>query len=247
MDRFIYTAMQGAREIMLQQATNNHNLANINTTGFRADFDAVRSLPVYGPGLPTRVTVQDAGAGIDFAQGEIITTGNDLDVAIQGDGFIAVQAPDGSEAYTRAGELRISASGILETAGGHPVLGNGGPIAIPPYQKLEIGADGTISIQPMGQEAATLAVVDRIRLVKPPHETLKKGEDGLIRTRNGEPAPPDAGVRLITGAVEGSNVSSVQALVTMIELARQFEMHVNLLREAKEADTSATRVLQLNG
>ena len=203
MDRMVYVAMNGAQQRMLAQAVHTNNLANVSTTGFRADLAAFQNVPVTGPGWASRAYAQPQPNGVNLAQGPLITTGRELDVAINGAGFIAVQAPDGSEAYTRAGDLRISGNGVLETGAGHAVLGNGGPISIPPSEKLEIGADGTISMRPVGQSAATLAVVDRIRLVNPPAESLQKGTDGLLRTKDGIPATPDAKVQLATGTLEG--------------------------------------------
>ena len=242
----IYVAMQGAKQVMLRQGTNSHNLANVSTTGFRADLDNFVSLPVYGPGHPTRVYVSDERVGVDFAQGQIVNTGRKLDVALNGHGFIAVQAPDGSEAYTRAGDLRITTGGLLETGAGYAVMGNDGPIAVPPFDMLEIGSDGTISIQPLGQTATTLAVLDRIKLVNPSPAALEKGSDGLLRTVDGEAAPADAFVKLSTGAIESSNVNAVESLVTMIELARQFEMHVKLMKEAEQNDEATTRLVRLS-
>ena len=164
MDRMIYLAMSAAEQMMNGQALASHNLANANTVGFKADFEAARAMPVYGNGLPTRAYAMLERPGVSFAPGSIETTGNDLDVAVNGDGFIAVLAPDGSEAYSRAGDLQLSVNGQLMTGAGRPVLGNGGPIALPPAESVTIGVDGTISVRPVGQEASTLAQVDRIKL-----------------------------------------------------------------------------------
>lgn len=245
MDRMIYVAMSGAGQIEMRQATSTHNLANANTTAFRADFDSMRSLPVYGAGKPSRVYSIDQRAGVNFETGRLSQTGRDLDIAIIGRGFIAVQAPDGSEAYTRAGDLRVISGGLLQTGNGHAVMGNGGPIALPPYEKLDIAADGTLSIIPLGQEASALAVVDRIRLVNPPVADLKKGLDGLLRARN--PVAADASIRLASGTVEGSNVNAISELVNMIELARKYEMHVKLMEAAQSNDASSSRILKLRG
>lgn len=245
MDRMIYVAMSGAQQTMLAQAANAQNLANANTTGFRAELAAFRSQPVFGPGYPSRVYAMAESPGIDFAPGTIHSTGRTLDVAVKGPGWIAVQAPDGSEAYTRAGNLRISTNGILETATGRPVLGNAGPIAVPPHQKLNIGADGTISVVPLGEQPNTLAVVDRIKLVNPPKSDLTQGPDGLFVTRNGKPAPADASVQLISGALEGSNVNPVSAMVKMIQLARSFDMQVKLMQAAKQNDQATTQVMHI--
>lgn len=245
MDRLIYTAMNGAKQIMLKQATNSHNLANLNTTGFRADLDAFQSLPVYGPGHPTRAVNENMRAGVKFSAGEIISTENNLDVAIRNEGFLVVQDKDGGESMTRRGDLSVSSAGLLETGDGHPVMGNSGPIAIPPYEKLDIAADGTISIRPLGQSAAALAVVDRIKLVNPPLADLHKTENGLLRRAGEDPLVPDASVQLLNGNLESSNVNSMEALVNMIELAREFELHVKMMKEAKDLDAAAASIIRM--
>lgn len=245
MDRMLYVAMSGARETMRAQTANANNLANAATTGFREDLLAFSARPLDGPGHPSRVYTAAEQAGVNLATGPQVHTGHALDIAVQGDGFIAIQAPDGSEAYTRAGNLRITPNGVLVTGAGHPVLGDGGPVAIPPAEAVEIGADGTISIRPVGQTPETLAVVDRIRLVAPDAAALGKGGDGLLRLADGAVAPPDAGVRIAAGVLEGSNVNTVDAMVNMIALARQFEMQVKLMQTAKENDEASARMLQM--
>ena len=241
----LYVAMNGAKQIELQQATNTHNLANASTTGFRADFDAIRSLPVYGPGNPTRVYSVDDRSGIDFNIGQVTQTGRDLDISISGKGFIAIQTPDGNEGYTRAGDLRVVNGGLLQTGAGHSVMGNDGPIALPPFEKLDIAADGTLSIIPTGQDASALAVIDRIKLVNPSTTELEKGLDGLLRAKNQTPIVADAAVRVASGTVEGSNVNSISELINMIELARKFEMHVKLMETAENNDASSASILRL--
>ncbi len=245
MDRMVYLAMSGAKQIALNLASNNHNLANASTTGFRADLDAFQAQPVTGPGLPSRVYASDVRAGVNLKPGEIMATGRDLDVAIKGKGYLAVQAPDGTEAYTRAGDLQITTQGQILTGAGHPLLGNGGPIAVPPYAHLQIGADGTISVQPLGQPANALAVVDRIKLVAPGDQALRKSPDGLLRLAAGGEAPADAGVQLATGSLESSNVNTIEAMVNMIELSRMFEMDVKLMKTARENESASTRLLRL--
>ena len=212
---------------------------------FRADFDAIRSLPVYGPGNPTRVYSVDDRSGIDFSIGQVSQTGRDLDVSIIGEGFISIQTPDGSEGYTRAGDLRVVNGGLLQTGAGYSVMGNDGPIALPPFEKLDIAADGTLSIVPIGQDASALAVIDRIKLVNPSVTELEKGLDGLLRSRNQTPFVADASVRVASGTVEGSNVNSINELINMIELARKFEMHVKLMETAENNDASSASILRL--
>jgi flagellar basal-body rod protein FlgF len=238
MDRMLYVAMSGAKETMLAQSANNNNLANASTTGFRADLQQFRSMPVFGNGHPTRVYAMSERPATDFTAGPLIQTDRDLDVAINGNGWIAVQAKDGTEAYTRAGDFRTDVNGMLTTGTGLPVMGDGGPIAIPPADKVIIAADGTISIRPPGANPNELAVVERIKLVNPDLQQMKKGNDGLIRTNDGQPAEADANVRLVQGAIEGSNVNPAEALVDMIELSRRFELQVKMM---KTADTNAER------
>src|SRR5690606_26105661 len=189
MDRMIYLAMTGAKQTEYAQAINGNNLANASTTGFRADLHAFSAEPVAGSGLASRVNAVVRPYATSFAQGPVVSTGRDLDVAVQGRGFIAVQGADGREAYTRAGDLRIGSGGILTTGAGHPVVGEGGPVALPPYGSVLVGADGTISIQPVGQGPETLAVVDRIKLADPDPARLAKGADGLLYLPDGETAP----------------------------------------------------------
>ncbi|GMQ97458.1 MAG: flagellar basal-body rod protein FlgF [Gammaproteobacteria bacterium] len=247
MDRMIFLAMNGARQLELAQAVNTQNLANVSTTGFRADLASVRALEIKGEGLPTRIYAVTEGETVDFSHGSILTTGRELDIAVSGDGWIAVQGRDGTEAYTRAGDFRVSASGQLETGVGHPVLGNDGPISVPPAETVTIGADGTVSVRPLGQTASTLTVVDRIKLVNPPKEDLTKGADGLIRLR-GEPgavADADIAVRVVSGSLESSNVNAIEAMVNMITLSRQFEMQIKGMKTAEEVDQAAVQLMRI--
>jgi flagellar basal-body rod protein FlgF len=244
MDRLIYVAMSGARAALRAQTVTSHNLANIGTTGFRAVRNTVDSVPVYGTGLPTRVNTLVQPQGWNGAQGTSVSTGRDLDVALQGAGWLAVQGADGTEGYTRDGGLRINRNGLLETTGGKLVLGNGGPIAIPPYQQMFIGGDGQISIVPEGQSPESLVQVDRLRLVNPPATELMRSEDGLFRLRDGSAAAPDLNVRIASGQLESSNVNAAQALVDMIEMSRHYEMQIRAMRTAEESDASAARLIR---
>ena len=246
MDRMLYVAMSGAKETALAQARNTHNLANASTTGFKASLDAFSSRHVTGPVHETRTFAVTEDMRVDLSPGPLQATGRDLDVALQGEGWIAVQAPDGGEAYTRAGDLRVDSVGLLTTGTGLPVLGDGGPIAVPPFETLEIGSDGTISIRPLGQEANTLAQVDRIKLVNPDAAELVRGEDGLIRHAQRLEQPPDAGVNLVNGMLESSNVNTVEAMVRMIDLARHFEMQVKMMKTAEDNDAASASLLRLS-
>lgn len=246
MDKMLYLAMTGAKQTMVAQAVNSNNLANASTTAFKADLEQFRSMPVVGEGLPSRIYSMTERPGVDVTPGAINTTGRELDVAINGDGWIAVQAPDGSEAYTRAGELQISSLGILETSSGYAVIGDGGPIVIPQAEKIEIGIDGSISIRPIGAGANEMAEIGRIKLVNPAAANLTKGEDGLVRTRDGSLAVADIDVQLVSGAIEGSNVSAIKSMVKMIELSRQYEMQIKMMKTAEENDAATTQMMKMS-
>jgi flagellar basal-body rod protein FlgF len=246
MDRMLYIAMSGAKETALAQARNTQNLANASTTGFKASLDAFSSRPVSGPGHDTRTFAMTEDMRVDFSPGPLQATGRDLDVAVNGAGWIAVQGPDGTEAYTRAGDLRVDSVGLLTTGTGLPVLGDGGPIAVPPFQTLEIGSDGTISIRPLGQEANALAQVDRIKLVNPDPAELVRTEDGLIRHSLMQEQPADAQVSLVGGMLEASNVNTVEAMVKMIDLARHFEMQVKMMKTAEDNDAASASLLRMS-
>ncbi|HVY08462.1 MAG TPA: flagellar basal-body rod protein FlgF [Burkholderiales bacterium] len=243
MDRLIYTAMTGAKHLLEQQAVVAHNLANVNSTGFRAELSAFRAVPVVGDGANTRAFVVDSTVGADLTPGVLQQTGRPLDVAIQGAGFIAVQAPDGTEAYTRAGDLQVGTNGQLETRSGSAVLGDGGPIAIPPDSTITIAQDGTVSVVPTFGIPNATAIVGRIKLVNPAENEIVRGGDGLFRTRSGNPAEPDANVALASGTLEGSNVNVVDAMVRLIENARQFDMQMKMLQSAESNSAQATSVL----
>jgi len=245
MDKLFSVVMGGATQIEMAIAANTHNLANVNTPGFRAELTAFEANQQSDDDLYGRVSTESTTVGLDDAAGTIFTTGRNLDIAIQDKGWIAVAAPDGTEAYTRRGDLHISPNGILHTGDGHPVLGNNGPITIPPHEKLEIAMDGTLSIRPLGQGAETMATIDRIRLTQPDETLLRKQGDGLLHLPEEAVAEPDANVRIISGSLENSNVNAIEALVTMISLARSFETQIRLMRDASENDSSSAQIMRM--
>lgn len=245
MDRMIYTAMTGAKHILEKQATTAHNLANATSTGFKAQIDTFRAVPVVSKGLPTRAFVVDSTVGSDFNSGAIQATNRDLDVAIHGNGWLAVQRADGSEGYTRNGSLKVSENGILQTATGLTVLGDGGPISIPPDVTISIGKDGTISTINNLTAPGPANSIGRLKLVNPNEKDLTRDTDGLFITKDGRPALADANVSVINGALESSNVNVVDAMVTMISLARQFETQMKLLKTAENNAEKASQLLGL--
>jgi flagellar basal-body rod protein FlgF len=244
MDRMIYTAMTGAKHILEQQATTAHNLANATSTGFKAQVDSFRAVPVISEGLPTRAFVVDATVGADFNPGSIQATNRDLDVAIQGKGWLVVQRPDGSEGYTRNGSLKVSENGLLETATGLTVMGDGGPISIPPDVAISIAKDGTVSSVSNGTLPGPSNAIGRLKLVNPPEEDLIRSADGTFTTKNGS-AEVDANVNVVSGALESSNVNVVDAMVNMISLARQFETQMKLVQSAENNANKASQLLSM--
>ena len=245
MDRMLYVAMSGAKETLMAQASNSNNLANVNTPGFMEDLNQFRSMPVFGAGYPTRVYALDERPDINFDKGSLRATGNPLDVAVNGEGYFAVQAADGSEAYTRRGDLKVDANGLVTNGQGLPLIGNSGPVALPPFERLEIAPDGTITILPEGSTPEALAIVDRIKMVNPPRDELYKGEDGLLRLKEGGEADADAATQLVSGSIEGSNVNVADALVNMIELSRKFEMQVKMMKTAEDMDNASASLMKM--
>ena len=245
MDRLIYVAMTGAKHTLEQQGVVSNNLANVSTNGFKAELAAFRAVRSVGPEPSTRVYVVDNTLGADFSPGTVVQTNRQLDIAVKGRGWIAVQGPDGKEAYTRDGELQISPNGLLQTRTGLNVLGDGGPIAIPQNNVITIGDDGTVSAVPTDSLPNSVATLARIKLVNPPEASLERGPDGLFRRTDGARSQLDDTVQVTSGALEGSNVSPVQMLVEMIGHSRQFEAQVKLLQTAEESDRGWSNVMNL--
>jgi flagellar basal-body rod protein FlgF len=246
MDRLIYTAASGAKHILEQQATTSNNLANLSTTGFRAQIDTFRAVPVQSEGLPTRAFVVDNTVGADFSAGPLQVTGRDLDVAVKGRGWLAVQMPDGTEAYTRNGALQMSPNGVLQTTNGLAIQGEGGPITVPPDVTVAVGADGTVATIATTTPPGPSTVLGRLKLVNPNDADLVRGDDGLFRMKDGSAAQADPQVAVSHGMLEGSNVSAVDSMVQMISLARSLETQMSLLKNAENNAAKATQILALS-
>lgn len=241
MDRMIYLSMSGAKSTMQRQDVLANNLANASTTGFRAELQALRAVPVRGDGASTRVYALETTTGYDASPGPLTQTGRPLDVAMQGNAWLAVQALDGTEAYTRAGSLQVNAEGTLSTSGGLAVLGEGGPITLPPDSAPQIAADGTVSVR---QPNGSITPLGRLKLVTP-EAPLTRGDDALFRAAEGE-LPGDPNARLQDGALEGSNVNPIENMVAMIAAARQFEAQMKMLQTAEKDEQAAGQLLSLN-
>ena len=241
MDRMIYLSMSGAKATMQRQDTLANNLANVSTPGFRAELQAFRAVPVQGSGASTRVYALETTTGYDASPGAITSTGRNLDVAAKGNAWLAVQALDGTEAYTRGGSLEVTSDGTLTTRSGLPVLGDGGPLQVPPNSVVSIGADGTVSAK--GNDGKNSAI-GKLKLVTP-EAALTRGEDGLFRAADGELSADDK-ARVQDGALEGSNVSPVETMVAMISAARQFEAQMKMLQAAEANEKAAAQLLTAN-
>jgi flagellar basal-body rod protein FlgF len=245
MDRLIYTAMSGAKALEQRQEAMANNLANANSNGFRADLMAFRSVPIRQEGAAsTRVFALEATAGFDGTAGPLMQTGRSLDVAIAGQGYFVVQGLDGVEANTRNGAFEVGTDGTLQTKSGLPVVGDGGPLVVPPGAIVSIGSDGTVSAK-VGSQAATQ--VGRLKLTNDPIGELRKSADGLLRRLDGEPSGPGANVTVAQGVLEGSNVNVVQAMVGMISVSRQFEMQMRMLQTAEQNEQRALNLLGNSG
>ena len=250
MDKMLYIAMTGAKHVQLQQATTSNNLANANTNGFKAELVAFRALPVVAdaPATPTRAFVVDSTIGHDRTQGPLIQTGNDQDFALKGQGFFAVQGPDGQEAYTRDGGYVVDEAGIMRTRSGLVVLSDGGPITVPNNSRVSIAEDGTISAVPVDGGERASQIIGQLKLVaEVDRNDFYKGVDGLFRRNDGQVAVRDETVRVTSGALEGSNVNVVESLVQMIDHARHYDLNIKLMQTADQNGKSATSIMSMAG
>lgn len=245
MDRLIYTSISAMRGAMARQASTANNLANASTTGFRAEMASARAMWLNGEGYATRAQASEEVTAADMKAGVVQQTGRDLDVAIEGDGMLAVQAREGDEAYTRRGDLQLTDSGLLTTGDGQPVLGDQGPITLPPADKISIAKDGAIWIVPQGGDANNPQKVEQLKLVSPAGSKVTKALDGLFRVESGGALPSDPNGRVIPGSLEGSNVNASAALVDMIDASRAWETQIKLITTAQDLDKSSTDLMRL--
>ncbi|AJI94759.1 flagellar basal body rod protein FlgF [Yersinia ruckeri] len=251
MDHAIYTAMGAARQTLEQQAVTANNLANASTPGFRAQLSALRAVPIDGPSMATRTLVTASTPGADMSQGPMNFSGRPLDVALQQDGFMAVQLPDGTEAYTRNGNIQVAANGQM-TVQGYPLMGDNGPIDVPPQAEVTIAADGTISALNAGDPPNTIAQIGRLKLVQAQGNELNRGDDGLFHLtpaalqQRGATLPNDPLVKVMPGVLEGSNVKPVETMVDMIANARRFEMQMKVIHSVDENEQRANQLLAMS-
>jgi len=245
MDRLIYTSLSAMRSSLAQQTATANSIANADTPGFRADMAEVQALWLRGGELETRASASEEVIAADMKSGTIVATGRPLDIALDGDAMLVVQSETGEEAYTRRGDLQLSASGLLTTGDGHPVIGSDGPIVLPPADSISIDGEGRISIVPVGGDAAQPQEVARLRLVNPKGSDVVKGIDTLFYARGGGILPDDASARVRSGHLEGSNVSSTQALVAMIEASRAWDAQLKIIADARDNDAAGAELMRL--
>ena len=246
MDRLIYSSLAAMRGAMARQATIANNLANVNTAGFRGEFTSAEAEWLKGSGLNGRATVSEDVTGANMTAGAVQSTGRDLDIALNGDALLTVQAPDGSEAYTRRGDLQLTDSGLLTTGDGMPVQGQSGPITLPPADSVSIGKDGQIWIVPQGGDPKSPQAVDTLKLVSAGGSNIKKGLDGLFRVDGDGALPADPDASLTAQSLEGSNVNASATLVDMIDASRSWEAQIKMLTTAQELDKSSAQLMQLS-
>lgn len=245
MDRLIYTSLSAMRGAMARQQATANNLANAATPGFRAEIAEAQALWLDGPSLPDRAMASEEVVNADMKAGSVTTTGRDLDVSIAGDSLLAVQAADGDEAYTRRGDLQVSPSGLLTTGEGRPVLGQGGPITIPPADKITIAEDGRIMIVPAGGDPSNPQEIDRLKIASTAGSAIAKGLDGLFRVKGGGALPADPDARVRSGQLEESNVSPTKTLVDMIEASRAWDTQLKLITSARDLDNASAELMRL--
>lgn len=246
MDNAIYTALGGANAALNRQAIISNNLANVNTTGFRAQLSAMRAAPVTGPGMATRTLVAESVPGFNAQSGAHYSTGRPLDVALSDSGWLSVALPDGTEAYTRDGHIQIDREGQLRV-GGHTLLGESGPLMVPPQSALTIAPDGTIAALGMGDKPDEISQAGRIKMVNAGAGSLVRGDDGLFRPRAGSPQilPQSTEVRLTSEMLESSNVNPVKSMVEMIATGRGFDMHMKIISTVDSNEKRANQLLSI--
>jgi flagellar basal-body rod protein FlgF len=245
MDKLIHTSLSAMRATMARQAATANNIANASTTGFRAEMTSVRPLWITGPGLPDRAVASEEVQAADMSGAATVATGRPLDIALNGDALLTVQAENGDESYTRRGDLIVSGSGLLTTGDGHPVIGEGGPVTVPPADQMRIDKDGTLWIVPAGGDANAPQKIDRLKLASPAGSNIVKHIDGLFRVRGGGALPGDPEASVTAGALEGSNVNPTTALVDMIDASRSWDTQIKLLTTARDLDTETANLMKL--
>lgn len=242
----LYIAASGASQDLLGTAVRSNNLANAQTTGFKALLTQARAMPAFGDGLPTRVFAMTEGYANKMTGGSMVQTARDMDLAIQGDGWFTVQDAQGNEAYTRAGSFQAAADGMLQDAHGNPVMGDGGPIYLPlPLDNLNFAVDGTITVRPQGAPENVQEELGRLKMINPDVRDLVRGQDGLFRMKDGNEAELDPTVRIRSGVLESSNVNPIDEMMKVMELQKHYEMQVKIMKKSDDLDMRGNQLLRI--
>lgn len=246
MDKLLYIAASGAKQDLLGTAVRANNLANAQTTGFRAQLEQARSMPAYGEGLPTRVFAMTESPTNNYETGPMIQTGRELDVAIQGQGWFAVLDKNGNESYSRNGNFQLTADGALSDTQGNLILGDNGPLYLPvPLEKFNVASDGTLTTRPVGAPNTVIEEIGRLKLVNPPSDQIERGYGGLFQMKDGSIAQASGNVKVMSGMLEGSNVNAIDEMVNMISLQRHYEMQVKMMKKADELAARGNMLLRI--
>ncbi len=246
MDKMLWIAASGASQDLLATGVRANNLANAQTTGFKAMMAQARAMPAYGDGMPTRVFAMTESPANRYDAGAFVQTNRDLDIAVEGNGWFAVIDKDGNEAYTRNGSLQMGVNGELLDTRGNQIVGEAGPIFLPiPLSNVNIAGDGTIAVRPQGAPVTVLEPVARIKLVSPDLDQLQRSHDGLFRLPDGEQAEQDLTVGLRTGFLEASNVNPIEEMMGVIQSQRHYEMQVKFMKKAEELDMRGNRLMMI--
>jgi flagellar basal-body rod protein FlgF len=245
MDRLIYTSLSALKGAMARQTATANNLANVSTPGFRAEMAEAQAIWLRGAQTNGRAVTSEEVLGADMRPGTVMSTGRSLDIAIEGQALLTVQAPDGDEAYTRRGDLQIAESGLLSTGDGHPIVGLQGPVILPPADSMEIDREGRIWIVPEGGDPQAPQEVGKLKLVSPVGTSVVKGLDGLFRVPGNGTLPEDINARVKSGSLEGSNVNATFALTEMIEASRSWDVQLKMIGDARDLDAATAELMQL--
>lgn len=251
MDRLIFTSNSAIKEQSVARQVLVNELANVSTVGFKTSYDvALSSVKAEGPGFDTRFQAQAISRDyIRMTPGALMLTGRSLDIAMADKTLLSVQAPNGEQAYTRRGDLKVNIQGQLETGNGHLVLGQNGPITVPANTKLSINPDGSIYARDPAQAAnAPGILVDRLRILDGSKEMFERREDGLFKVSGKPPGTPfESGPvlpQIIPNTLEGSNVSGIEALTRLMDHSRTFEMQIKIIKETKSLDESGATLMK---
>jgi flagellar basal-body rod protein FlgF len=246
MDRIGQVALNTMRLLSDNQKITSANLANINTIGFRKDIatNVSSTFLLDNNSLEDRVFASRKDSGVDTTTSNLINTDRPLDIAVDGNGFIVGKTPSGEQIITRRGDIKIGVDGKMRNGDGTTIQGGGADITIPPYEKIAIANDGTISYMPLGAEGNTMVPAGRIDLVSVPSNNITRGLDGNLRVKSGPFPATDSNVKLSSNTLETSNVSSVDSMVEIIQNQRSYEMQIKLIGTAKELDTETSKLMR---